>query len=447
MTGKNIIQTLDDGLIVRTARSEDAEEIANFNGKVHVDPGEEFVQHIYHWTMDLFNGKHPTCGPSDFTVVEDTKTGKVVSSMCYISQEWAYEGIRFPAGRPELVGTLEDYRRKGLIRRQFEIIHQWGEERGHKLQFITGIPWYYRQFGYEMAVNLGGRRTGTLSSIPELKEDEEEKYKFRRAVDKDVPFLKQVYDASLNRHVLSCVRDESLWKYEVSGRDKRASMGQDFQIIEALGGEPVGYFSSVPILFNGSLFVSSLELRPGVSWFDVARPLLRQLKVTGEGYAKKEGSEEKPLEMTRFVFDLGEDHPLYHIVPRRMPLVDDPYAFYIRVPDLPGFLQMITPVLEERLDKSYMCGHSGELKLNFYKSGIALKFERGKITVEGWDQPHFEDASANFPGLTFIQLMFGYRSIKDLEDAFPDIYYPKEDARYLLNAIFPRKPSKVMALA
>jgi hypothetical protein len=446
MTEKNIVQTLENGLIIRTATSEDAENLANFNGKIHVDPGEDFVQHIYHWIHDLMNGEHPTCGPADFTVVEDPKTGKFVSSMCYISQEWAYEGIKFDVGRPELVGTLEEYRRQGLIRKQFEIAHRWGAERGHKMQFITGIPWYYRQFGYEMAVNLGGRRIGSVHHIPKLKDHEEEKYQFRRATNADVPFLKKVYDASLSRHILSCVRNKDLWKYEVSGRDKRASLGQDIQIIETLDGQRVGYFATNPILFNGTLHINHMELLSGTSWFDVAHPLLRQLKVIGNGYAERDSTEEKPVEMTKYTFDLGEDHPLYHIIPGRMPQVHDPYAYFIRVPDLIGFLQMITPVLEERLATSYMCSHSGEAKLNFFKSGILMKFEQGKIKIEEWDKPHFEGATANFPDLTFIQLLFGYRSVDDLEKAFPDIYFPNEGAKYLLGTLFPRKPSKVMAL-
>ncbi len=43
---------------------------------------------------------------------------------------------------------------------QFEEVHKWSAERGHKVQVITGIPYYYRQFGYEMALDLTGRRIG-----------------------------------------------------------------------------------------------------------------------------------------------------------------------------------------------------------------------------------------------------------------------------------------------
>ena len=73
--------------------------------------------------------------------------------MVLISQTWTYDGIAFGVGRPELVGTAPAYRRRGLVRTQFEVLHQRSAERHERLQAITGIPWYYRQFGYEMALN------------------------------------------------------------------------------------------------------------------------------------------------------------------------------------------------------------------------------------------------------------------------------------------------------
>src|SRR5260370_563284 len=88
-------------------------------------------------------------------LVEDTRNGAIVSSINLINQTWSYEGIPFKVGRPELVGTLPDYRQRGLIRKQFEVLHAWSAERGQKLQAITGIPFYYRQFGYEFAVSMG----------------------------------------------------------------------------------------------------------------------------------------------------------------------------------------------------------------------------------------------------------------------------------------------------
>src|SRR5712691_11396345 len=116
-------------------------------------------------------------------------TGAIVSSMNLISQTWVYDGIPFGVGRPELVGTSLEYRYRGLVRAQFEVIHQWSTERGERLQAITGIPWYYRQFGYEMALNLGGGRVGYRPHIPELKDGEPEPYRVRPATAADLPCM------------------------------------------------------------------------------------------------------------------------------------------------------------------------------------------------------------------------------------------------------------------
>ncbi|HKJ26305.1 MAG TPA: hypothetical protein VJ965_01590, partial [Anaerolineales bacterium] len=66
--------------------------------------------------------------------------------------------------------------------------------------------------------------------------------------------------------------------------------------------------------------------------------------------------------------------------------------------------------------------------------------------IEPWEKPHFEGASANFPELTFLQLLFGFRDVQALENAYPDIYYEHEFAKPLLNALFPAKPSNVFQL-
>ena len=87
-------------------------------------------------------------------------TGQIVSALCLIPQTWTYDRIVFGVGRPELVATDPRYRRRGLVRAQMDVVHEWSRERGHLVQAITGIPWYYRQFGYEMALALAGGRAG-----------------------------------------------------------------------------------------------------------------------------------------------------------------------------------------------------------------------------------------------------------------------------------------------
>ena len=97
--------------------------------------------------------------------------------MWLISQMWTYDGIRFDVGRPEQVATHPDYRRRGLVRALFEAFHQ-RSSRWRAIQAITGIEYFYRQFGYEYALDLGGNRSVLFVDIPNLKDGETEAYRF-----------------------------------------------------------------------------------------------------------------------------------------------------------------------------------------------------------------------------------------------------------------------------
>ena len=165
----------------------------------------------------------------------------------------------------------------------------------------------------------------------------------------------------------------------------------------------------------------------------------------GEELAQQKSTPEKEVKLKSFSFNLGSDHPVYHVIPDRIPQIKAPYAYYIRVADLPGFLNQITPVLEERLANSVMAGYSCELKLNLYTGGVRMQLEKGKFTkIEAYSG---EDASANFPNLTFLHLLFGSRDVQTLSENYVDMYCRSEFAKPLLDALFPTKPSYVFNIA
>ena len=130
--GQAILRDLGNGLVMRRSTPEDADALAEFNGTVHGD-NEADKQRVAAWTRDLLTRPHPTLSPGDFTIVEETTSGRVVSSLNLIPQTWTYEGIEFGVGRPELVGTLPEFRNRGLVRAQFEEIHKWSAERGDRV--------------------------------------------------------------------------------------------------------------------------------------------------------------------------------------------------------------------------------------------------------------------------------------------------------------------------
>ncbi len=175
------------------------------------EPGQALAD----WTRDLMSGCHPTTTAADFIVVEDTKTAKIISSTCLIPQVWTYEDIPFPVGRPELVATDPAYRRRGLIRAIFEAIHTLSSAYGHLVQGITGIPWFYRQFGYEFALSLGGARNLNINEVPALKEGETEAYQIRPATEADISDLMSLYQRQCQGKLVTALFDETCLRYDL----------------------------------------------------------------------------------------------------------------------------------------------------------------------------------------------------------------------------------------
>jgi hypothetical protein len=445
------VRDLGDGLILRRATPEDAEALGAFNARIHSDNGpDQPDERLAAWTRDLLTRPHPTFAPGDFTLVEEAATGRIVSSLNLINQTWAYAGIPFGVGRPELVGTLPEYRNRGLVRAQFELIHGWSAKRGHKVQAITGIPFYYRQFGYEMGLALSGGRSGFAPQVPRLgtslrvQEGEAEPYQVRAATAADVAFIAGLYDqVVVGRDLITCARTPELWRYEIEGRSPESLNAVVIRVIETSAGETVGYLAHIASLATGGagngLACVAYELKPGVSWLAVTPSVVRYLWAAGEAQGEREG---KPNE--RFIFALGAEHPVYQAWQDRLPVARPPYAWYVRVADLPGFLRHIAPALEARLARSLAAGHSAELKLSFYRSGVRLVLEGGRLAaIEPWQPRPSDDGSAAFPNLTFLQLLFGYRGLDELRQAYADCWTNEDETRALLTALFPRQASNV----
>lgn len=445
MKTETIIKDLGDGLILRRATPADATELATFNAKIHSEAGpEEPEEGVGAWVNDLMTKPHPTTDAGDFTVVEDTHTGKIVSSMNLIPQTWSYEGIHFGVGRPELVGSDPKYRRRGLVRAQFDVIHAWSAERGHKAQVITGIPYYYRQFGYEMGLALDGGRVGYLPHIPKLDEDKAEPYHIRVANEEDIPFISALYAENAKRDLISCIRDESLWEYELKGKSKENISCFEIRIIETSDGEVVGFLTHPSNLWGPTLAIQMYELKAGVSWFDVTPSVLRYIKKAGQAYS----AQKKDQKFQAFAMWLGVEHPVYQVISDQLPRQRDPYAYYVRLANIPDFLNHISPVLEDRLEKSVLVGHSGDLKLSFFLSGVKFIFEKGKIKEIGAYLPErSSDGDVLFPDLTFLRVLLGYSDFWEIEKFFADCYARNDHGRALVPILFPKKASNVRGIS
>ncbi len=441
---------------MRWALPQDADELAVFNVQNHSDDLEEPETWLGEWTRDLLCGDHPTTQASDFTVVVDAHAGgKIVSSVALISQTWLYDGIEIKVGRPELVATDAAYRQRGLVRAQFDVIHAKSEAKGELVQAITGIPWYYRLFGYEMALDLGGSRHFYWNHAGNDKPIEPELYQLRAATELDIPVLMQFYAANNGGSLFSRERDAMLWRYEMGPASRKSDYLRSFHMIEttptpptgnsrtrgqAVSSEPVGYIEYQQ--WGTRFAVREFGVKEGFSWRPIALFVTQFLKKEAD---RLNESREKMI--TAVSFNLGTGHSVYEALGRQLDKQIKPYAWFIRVPDLPTFLRHIAPALERRLAQSVLVGHSGTINMNFYRSQITLKFEQGKLVEVGTFAPeHLSAGDVRFPELIFLQLLFGRRSFEELDNMFADCYVSNAETAVLLNILFPKQPSWVVGL-
>lgn len=437
MTDASYVQQLDENLVLRFATVDDIEPLAQFNGRIHGDNG-KFNVYMAQWTREFASPTHPTCGPGNVSIVGDTRENKIVSSMCSIPQTWTYEGVPFLVGRPEAVGTDPAYRRRGLIRAQLDVFHGKGDAEGQLAQGITGIPWYYRQFGYEYAIDLSGGRLVYPALIATLKAGETEPYRFRPVTLDDIPFIMPLYDRQCARSLIACPRPVGEWRRNLDTASDPLQYSGTFIIETPDVVRPVGYVTIQYELGWEQFRVQELNVIEGQSLRAVLPTLLRWVKPIAETCAR-----EQQYDLRAIYFVFGERHPLFEAVPDLFHKTRLPYAWYMRVPDVPRFINHIAAVLEARLARSGLAGYSGEMKVSECVRGFKLIVERGKIRSEAWTPDDSDNVM--FPPFTFNQLLFGRRSLSDLRYMFPDCGYGPE-FEPVLETLFPKWPSHVLPM-
>lgn len=442
---------LGDGLVVRGALPADVERVGGLVAHVfRRSPEEPPNPRAVATIRDLASDRHPLSGPDQGLLVEDTRSGAVVAAMWLIPQVWRYDGIAFGVGRPEQVVADPAYRRRGLVRALFEAFHARSAAAGELVQAITGIPYFYRQFGYEFALDLGGSRRVMFADIPKLPAGQAEPYHLRAARRDDLPLIMALYERERRRGPVSADIPEAYWRWMIDGVDRDSGDAWSPLVVVDQGEAARGYIVPRSRRWGSTLAIMDLALADGLPLATAIQPLLRGLRTHALATPLPPGREE--VAPDRLEFGLGAAHPVYDALgPELAAHVEPPYAWYVRVPDLGGFLRRIAPALERRLPGTAADGYTGELRLDFYRDGLRLVFAQGRLeTVEPWRQPVWRGTgsggqTAGFPPLVFLQLLFGRRSLDELREAYPDVWAEAE-AGAVLQALFPKRPSLVIAL-
>ncbi|MEP6986896.1 MAG: GNAT family N-acetyltransferase [Chloroflexota bacterium] len=430
---------LANGLILRTlseGHASDRERLPQFHADINGE-GEtpEAKNAFIHWVRDLIN-THPTMTHDDFFVVVDpAKDDMIAAATLLIPHRWRYEDIPLVVGRPELVATHPDYRKRGLVRTLFEAVHERSAALGQQMQVITGIPYFYRQFGYTMAVDLGQHASYPLDVMADAPPDTKSAFTLRPATPEDIPNMIRWYDRMSRERLLSENRSVEEWRYEIMGRDPNSGQVMDYQMIVNAAGQAVGYldmfgFRWDKYMINCNCYVVGEEANYLETFDDVIRALKQ--------WAQAKFGERPPL-----LSFAGGLHPSVDALIDRTHgghIHTREYMWYVRVPEMIPFLQHIQPVLERRLVDSGAHGYSGELKIGFYDlTGISFKFERGRITtIEATQGKDGYDIS--FPWNLFWNVVFGQHNSDEIRAILPEVGASGK-GKVLIDILFPKKKS------
>jgi predicted N-acetyltransferase YhbS len=135
--------SLPDGLLLRPAASSDLEQIA----ELLVTRGEPDDALDHRLVVE-----DPQAGWESCAVVVDGD--RVVSTATLLDERLFLGDVELPAGQVELVATAHEYEGRGLVRALMDWAHARSADRGHVVQVMVGIPYFYRLFGYEYAIDI-----------------------------------------------------------------------------------------------------------------------------------------------------------------------------------------------------------------------------------------------------------------------------------------------------
>ncbi len=405
----SVREPLAAGLVLRAVESGgEVERLADFNGRIH---GEDVTVLTRRLLLD-----HPRTRARHWLLVEEPSSGRIVSSLCLIPWSIRLDGVELRAGEMGIVGTEPEHRRGGLIRALVARFDRILADEGFDLSHIQGIPYFYRQFGYQYAVPLIPDLRLPLDAMPE--EPVPAGVRFRPAGPADLPALSAAYTRLASSSALWAVREEATWSYLLGG--ETAGEGETWCVERE--GAVAGYFRTHRRGFGQGLIVS--EASPLGARLDAAllAELSRRARAAGKPYVKLEM--DPACEVAGIARSLGA-HAMRT------------YAWQIRFVDLAALLRKLAPALERRLEASAFAGLSERLVVSLYREAFALDWRRGTLAAVERLQPPAEAAPVQLPPETVVPLLLGHRSLPELADWHPDVRVEPRAAA-LLEALFPK---------
>lgn len=388
--------SLADGLVLREARPADLDQI----GTLLAERGEP-VDALDHRLVvtDL------DAGWSACAVVVDGD--RVVSTATLLDEEVRVGGIQLPAGQVELVATDRAYEGRGLVRALMRWAHDRSAARGHVLQVMIGIPYFYRLFGYEYAIDIPPALT--VRSLP----PGEGTPVLRSARPADIPAMAALQDTAQNRFDVSMPHSAACWRWLLAHEASASWVLEHAGTVIATGRTTPPYDDEVLLAEAAALDEAA------------ARDLLRGVAALAPGsrlqVVHRAGS------VAAAAWQEFVDHE-----PR-----EQAEQYYVRVRDVAALLDRLRPLLWHRLTTAGMERAGRDLVISTF--GVHYRIPvladgLGEVVTGGAMQNPGAVGGAGVAPDHLPALLFGPHGIEGLARIRPDVYAAEEE---LFQALFP----------
>jgi len=377
--------------------------------------GQEDVQNLVKKLID----HHPEMTLNDFFIIKHH--GKAVAGLNLIPLKWSIGGVQLKVAEMGCVATLPKYRHLGLQRRLVNEFHKRAAEQKYDLCAIEGIPYYYRQFGYEYALPLDEEAKIELNKIPH----HEATVQIRPFIEEDIPKAMKLLARSQKKFYVHSIRDEHIWRMQQKTSLTSADRFEGYAVEK--DADMIACFRTIIKPESKELILSEATDAEGCAVDTILSFLLDTGKQHGLATLSARTSYHDSI--TKQLVSLG--------AVQRIP----PYAWQIRIVDYERIFQKMKPLFEERLAASSLSGLTEKLDFNFYRHAIQVTIENG-IVEDVQKIDNNEDRTIRINPQVFVQLLLGHRSREGLEQIYPDVIV-RSSHKHLIDVLFPKLPSHI----
>ncbi len=414
------LKNLGNGLILRCLEESDKDSLLEHVKTVYTDNPDG----VGLLTLQLLENYPGLTLQDNFVVVDTKREIKIIAWLCLLRKKCILEGIEIPYGQMEMVGVQKEYRNRGLIRQLNNVYEERTHEYDIPFLVILGIPYFYKTFRYEYALELEPYLSIFTEQIISLKEKEEEGFSLHQVCDL-TNFMIYIQFRNKRNTYLDLYQEieESVFDFYNKYKLGETNESRQFYLVFK-NGLVIGNFYLV-IRF-GSLRIRELYLEK----MDALPTIIH--------FSKKIA---KQNNLSLSVLRPAQDELIPYIEQITGSKFVNPYAWYVKFPSILRFLEYLTPVLEKRLKNSIYSNLDIIIKINYYKAGIELSFQNGKLSsIKEIKKSELQSGNHSYdlfiPPNRLIQLFMGYKIIDELESSALDVSCDGRK-KYLLNTIFP----------